>query len=110
MVEPGSNSDAWIAVTSPITNDTAIASPSARPSPSTTAAPTPDAVLGSTMPRITSHRVGAERRGAVLELLGTVRNRSRLSAEMIGRIITRQDDPGGEDADPDRLTPIRTAE
>ena len=51
-------------------------------------APTPAAVLGRTMPRITSHRVAPSASAPSFSSLGTVRNRSRLSAEMIGRIIT----------------------
>ena len=109
-VDPGSNSEAWICGDGRrSTSETAIASPSARPSPSTTAAATPDAVVGSTTPRIISQRVAPKRRCAVLELL---RNRQeQVAAERRDdrQHHHRQDESGGEQAQAGRLTAHRTA-
>ena len=67
------------------------------------AAATPDAVVGSTTPRITSQRVAPSASAPSFSSRGTVRNRSRLSEAMIGRIITVSTSARGEDAEPGRL-------
>ncbi len=64
----GLEQDAWISEPAPITCETAIASPRARPRPSSEAAITPEAVVGRITPRTTSHRVAAQRRCSVLEV------------------------------------------
>ena len=76
-VLPVLNSDPWIADPAPITWVTAIASPRARPRPSSVAATTPDAVEGRTTPRTTSQRVAPSALAPSWISRGTVRKRSR---------------------------------
>ncbi len=83
-VSPVLNSEAWISEPAPITWATAIASPSARPSPSSEAATTPDAVEGRTTPRTTSQRVAPRALAPSWRSRGTARKRSRETEAMIG--------------------------
>ena len=92
-VTPGRNSDEWMPAPSPIICMTAIASPRARPSPSTVAAATPETVVGSTTPRMISQRVAPSAAAPSFSSGGTVRNRSRLSAAMIGSTISVSPSP-----------------
>ena len=90
---------------------TATVSPSARPSPSIEAAIVPLRPNGSTVIRTTSHLVAPSACAASMWVRGVCRNTSRVTAVMIGRIITASTTPGGEDraATASRRCPWRTA-
>jgi hypothetical protein len=79
----------------PITCVTAIASPSARPRPSTTAAVIPLRVYGITTPRTISQRVVPSASAPSSSSRGTAKNSSRQMLEMIGTTYDRQDQAGG---------------
>ena len=86
-VSPVSNRLALIFEPAPITWVTAIASPSARPRPSSEAAVTPEAVVGRTTPRTTSQRVAPRALAPSCISRGTARKRSREIEAMIGMIM-----------------------
>ena len=71
----------------PITCVTAIASPSARPSPSMIAATTPPRVYGRTTPRTISQRVAPRANAPSSSSRGTARKSSRQIAEVIGMVM-----------------------
>ena len=71
----------------PITSATAIVSPIARPSPSSTAPTTPPWLCGQTAPRIISHRVAPSAYAPSLSIAGTVAMTSRDSEVTIGVIM-----------------------
>ena len=72
---------------------TAIVSPSARPRPSIAAEMMPERANGRTATRIISQRVAPRARAASSCRRGVCRNTSRLTAVMIGRIITASTRP-----------------
>ena len=84
MVSAGAKTEEWIPAALPITWVTAIASPSARPRPSTTAAVIPLRVYGMTTPRTISQRVVPRASAPSSSSRGTARNSSRQMLEMIG--------------------------
>ena len=71
----------------PITCVTAIASPSARPRPSVTAATMPPRTYGTTTPRTISQRVAPSPTDASLMSRGTLTKSSRQIEEVIGIIM-----------------------
>ena len=76
-----------IAGDEPITSATAIVSPIARPSPSSTAPTTPPWLCGQTAPRIISRRVAPSAYAPSLSMAGTVAMTSRDSEVTIGVIM-----------------------
>ena len=86
-VSPGGNSDRLIELPPPITCVTAIASPNARPSPSSTAAEMPGAAYGIATLRIASQRVEPRASEPSERSRGTRLNSSRQIAEVIGMIM-----------------------
>src|ERR671925_1347196 len=86
-VSPGWKSDQWIATAPPITCVTAIASPTARPSPRMSAAAIPEREYGRTTPRIISQRVVPSASAPSLSSRGTPRKSSRETLETIGVIM-----------------------
>src|SRR5512140_2692030 len=85
---PGSNSDGLIRYALPMTNVTAIVSPSARPRPSMIPPMTPTFVYGSTMFQTTSHVVQPMPYADSFSTGGTISNTSRITDEMNGITMT----------------------
>ena len=96
-VSPGANSDAWMPVWLPITWVTAIASPNARPRPSSTAAAIPGAAYGIATLRIASHLRRAERERAVGEIAGHAAQELTAERRDDRDDHDRQDERGRED-------------
>src|SRR3954466_14237636 len=83
-VSPVAKSDHWIVCPAPITWVTAIASPSARPRPSITAAPMPGFDEESTTPLTISQRVAPSASAPSSSSSGTLRKSSRQTLATIG--------------------------
>src|SRR3954451_6775826 len=107
MVWAGRKMFTWMAGAPPITWVTAIASPTARPRPSMTAAMIPGREYGRTVVLIISQRVPPRARAPSLAAGGTVVNTSRVRLETIGtvmivRITIAGERPTGEEVAPNR--------
>src|SRR5579862_1155167 len=88
IVVPGASSEVEIRWALPITNVTAMVSPSARPRPSMMPPTTPIRVYGRTMLRTTSHVVQPTAYADSLSTDGTISNTSRITAATNGITIT----------------------
>src|SRR3954470_472319 len=86
-VSPGPKIDRWSGMKLPITCETAIASPSARPSPRITAATTPPRTVGMMTVRTISQRVAPRPMDASSRSSGTPRNSSRQIEVVIGMVM-----------------------
>ena len=86
-VSAGGKSDQPILVPPPITCVTAIASPTARPSPRITAAAIPERVAGKITPRTISQRVAPSASAPSSSSRGTPKKSSRLIDATIGTIM-----------------------
>ena len=101
-VSPGSNSDVLMATLSPITCVTAIASPTARPSPRIIAAAIPARAYGKMTPRTISHRVAPSASAPSLSSLRHAEEELTADARDDRDDHDREDQDRGEHARADR--------
>ena len=98
MVVPGAKIDAWMRCALPMTNVTAMVSPSARPSPSIIAPIMPFLVYGRIIRRHTSQTEAPVPYAASRNATGTVANACSYRCDK-GQDHYAQDQTGGQDSD-----------